>query len=253
MPEVHQHQHEHYPLTPSAAYTPFVIKAYHMVGSDEWPREDLAAAVDEITLVGELLPAVYRLDQEEMEAECFSGKNRGSTIRQKWPKATPKALEALEEMAREKIEELPRSGLSRSLFNCADLIAGDLEVIFLSVGDWYSVPNGFVFDARELMEGGACFRPSDLLGEYTRALDIVVRQKYRSVARAREEILAMIDLVKGEMQSCGPSAVKVLEACMKGGGICAGKSSTGFEIVWPGPLSLDLAIEVWKNGKRVSK
>lgn len=228
-----------------------MIKAYHMVGSDEWPARDLAAALDEIMEVGELLPAIDRLDRDEMKAECFTGKNRGSTIRQKWPRATPIALKALEEMAREKIRELPQSGLGRSLFNCADLLAGDLEVIFLRPGDWYSVPNGFVFDAQELMEQGACFRPRDLLGEYVNALDVVVRQKYRSVARAREEIIAMIDLVKGEMQSCGPTAYKVLEACMKGDGICADRQNEDHELVWPGPLPLSMATEVWKNGKQI--
>lgn len=228
-----------------------MIKAYHMVGSDEWPDSDLAAALDEIMEVGELLPATHRLDRDEMEIECFTGKNRGATIRQKWPKATPKALEALEDMAREKLKELPRSGMTRSLFNCADLLAGDLEVIFLRPGDWYSVPNGFVFDARELMEKGACFRPKDLLGAYVSAIDVVVTQKYRSVARAREEIRWMINLVKGDMQSCGPTAYQVLEACMKKGGICQGKRNEDHELVWEGPLPLSMAIEVWKNGKQI--
>lgn len=227
-----------------------MIKAYHMVGSDEWSSRDLAAALDEILEVGELLPASHRLDRKEMEAECFTGKNRGSTIRQKWPKATRNSLLALAAMAREKIDELPASGLDRSLFNCADLLAGDLELIFLRPGDWYSVPNGFVFDARELMEKGACFRPKDLLGEYVQAIDVVVRQKYRSVARAREEIRAMIDLVKGEMEYCEAGAYQVLEACVNGKGVCAGRRND-LEIIWPGPLPLSMAIEVWKNGKQI--
>lgn len=228
-----------------------MIKAYHMVGSDEWEPDQLAAAMDEITEIGRLIPAIDRLDRREMEKECFTGKNRGSTIKQKWPKATPKALEALEELAREEIRKLPDSGITHSLFNCADVLAGDLEVIFLRPGGWYSVPNGFVFDARELIEHGACFRPHDLLGEYVNALSVVVEHKYRSVAGAREEIVAMMDLVKGEMQYCGKDAYKVLEACMKGKGVCKDRWANDHEIVYPGVLDLDLAIEVWVNGKRV--
>lgn len=227
-----------------------MIKAYHMVGSDEWPEKDLSDALDEIMEVGELVPASYRLDRKEMAIECFSGKSRGSTIRQKWPKATPLAIQALEKMAREKIKELPDSGLTRSLFNCADLLAGDLEVIFLRPGDWYSVPNGFVFDAERLLKQGACFRPRDLLGEYVLAIEVIVRQRHRSLARAREEIEAMIDLVKGEMEYCEEGAYAVLEACMEGKGVCKGKRND-LEIVWTGPLPLSMAIEVWKNGKRI--
>lgn len=222
-----------------------------MVGSDEWPMSDRSAAIDEILEVGELLPAAYRLDRKEMEIECFSGRDRGSTIQQKWPKATPRALEALEEMAREKIAELPDSGMTRSLFNCADLLAGDLEVIFLRPGGWYNTDNGFVFDAKELMEKGACFRLRDLLREYVSAIKIVASQKYRSVAIARDEIRAMIDLVKSDLQYCGKSAYPVLEACMKRKGICAGGPYLGYEIVWPGPLPISMAIEVWKNGKKI--
>ncbi len=228
-----------------------MIKAYHQVGSDEWEADELAAAIDEVQEIGYIIPASERLDREEMDAECFGDEDRGSTIRQKWPKATPNALAALEELARVKVNDLPKSGITQSLFNCADLIAGDLELIFLRPGNWYSVPNGFVFDAEELLKHGARFRPRDLLGEYVSALDIVVRQNYRSLRAARREILAMLDLVKGEMEYKGKGAYKVLEECMKGKGICSKQGSYDHEIVWPGPLPLRMAIETWKNGKRI--
>lgn len=232
-------------------YTSFVIKAYHQVGGEEWPEGDLAAAVDEVLEIGRIIPAIDRLDRHEMEAECFDDPERGSTIRQKWPKATPNALAALEELARAKVNELPRSDITQSLFNCADLLAGDLDLVFLRPGNWYSVPNGFVFDAQELLEKGARFRLKDLLGEYVHAIDVVVRHPYRSLRAARREILAMIDLVKSEMEYKGKAAYKIMEACQKGKGVCKGGWSTDQEIVWPGPLDLRMAIQVWKNGHRV--
>lgn len=228
-----------------------MIKAFHMVGSDEWSEQERSDALDEILSVGQILPAIERLDKSEMEAECFTGKNRGSTIRQKWPKATPKALEALEEIAREKIDELAETGVTHSLFNCADLIAGDLEVIFLSLGTWYSTDNGFVFDAEELLKQGAKFRPRDLLGEYVSAIRVVVNQTYRTMAQARREIEAMIDLVKAEMQYSGKGALEVLRQCLKKKGVCSVEPSFDQEIVWPGALPVDMAIEVWRNGKKI--
>lgn len=227
-----------------------MIKAYHQVGSDEWSPEDLAAAVDEVMRVGSIIPAVDRVDRKEMDRECFTDEDRGSTIRQKWPKATPNALAALEEIARTQVNKLPDSGITQTLFNCADLLAGDFELVFLRPGDWYAVPNGFVFDARELLKKGARFRPRDLLGEYVAALNVVVTQKYNSLRAARREILAMIDLVKGEMEYKGEDAYKFLEECLKGKWICKDQGYD-HEIVWPGALDIRLATQTWKNGERV--
>lgn len=228
-----------------------MIKAYHTVGSDEWSPEELSAAVEEIRKVGRIIPAIDRLDRREMEAECFDDPERGSTIRQKWPEATPNALAALEELARAKVNELPESEITQSLFNCADLIAGDFEVIFLRPGGWYSVPNGFVFDAKELLENGARFRPRDLLGEYVQAINVVVKQDYKSLRTARREILDMIALVKSDLEYKGKDAYTILKTCMKGKGVCKKEWSVGQEIVWPGPLPLHMAIETWVNGERI--
>jgi hypothetical protein len=228
-----------------------VIKAYHQVGSEEWSEDELAAALDEVLAVGRLIPAADRIDRLEMDAECFGDTDRGSTVRQKWPKATLHAMAALEEIAREKVNKFPRTDVTQTLLNCVDVMAGDHELIFLRPGNWYAVPNGLVFDARALLDRGARFRPRDLLGEYVAAIDVVVRQKYPSLRAARREIQAMIDLVKGEMEYKGPEAYKVLEACLKGKGVCKDRPSYDQEIVWKGFLPVDWAVEVWKNGKRL--
>lgn len=102
-----------------------------MVGSDEWSPEERAGALDEILENRKILPASYRLDRSEMEIECFTGDDRGSTIEQKFEKASSKALIALKELAQDKIDGLPESGFTHSLFNCLDLIVGDLDLVFL--------------------------------------------------------------------------------------------------------------------------
>ncbi len=220
-----------------------MIKAYHMVGSDSWKPSERIAALREIMSVGEILPATDRFDRHEMEAECFTGEDRGSTIQQNWGEATPNALKALRQIAREKIDELPESGLTGGLFNCTDLIAGDLGLIFLSPGDWYTVANGFVFDAQELLEKGARFRPNDLLGDYSAAISAAVRNEYSTVADAREAIEAMIDDVHAWMEFSGDKGYDTMKR-FEG-------HPTHQEIVWPGPLPVSMAIEVWQEGKQI--
>ena len=174
-----------------------MIKAYHMVGSDEWSDEERAEALHEILSVGEIRPAITRLDPSVMEHECFSERS-GYSIRERFPKASKISMQALQEIAKAKIRKLPETGFTQSLFNCLDLIVGDLELVFLSLGNWYSVPNGFVFDAKELVAEGARLRPTDLLGDYNQALTVVVKHKYESLKEAKEEIRAMIDLVQDD-------------------------------------------------------
>lgn len=229
-----------------------MIKAYHMVGSDEWSPEERAAALDEILSIGQILPASQRLDRSEMEVECFTGEERGSTIEQKFEKASPKALAALKEIAQEKLGELPESGVTHSLFNCLDLIVGDLDLVFLRPGGWYSQDNGFVFDAEKLLAKGAKFRPWDLLGDYNSAISVVVNQPYRSVKEAREEIEAMIDCVQGSSQYGGRSAIDIVKLAMQKKGIFKGKNTALMEIVWPGPLPIKIATEMWSDGKNVT-
>lgn len=180
------------------------------------------------------------MDRREMEIECFTGKNRGSTLSQKFPKATPKANAALKELAQEAIDRLPQSGLTGGLFNCLDLLAGDFELIFLRPGNWYSVDNGFVFDAEELLRKGAWFRRTDLLGGYRAAVDAASREKYDSVAAAKANIEFEIGAIQEHFQSTGRQGIKALKD---------GITPTS-EIVWRGGLRLDLAIEVWEEGKR---
>lgn len=226
-----------------------MIKAYHMVGSDDWESEERVEALHEIISVGEIRPAVTRLDRSSMRDECYS-KEIGSTLHDKFPKAGKKAYQAMKEMVEEKLEELPESGFTQSMFNCLDLLVGDLEFVFMSLGNWYSSDNGFVFDAKQLLAEGAIFRPIDLLGEYDNALSVVVNQKYDSVKEARVEIDAMLELVRSQMEYKGRGAYKVLQACMERKGPCT-KTHRPPELVWRGALPVAYAIEVWEEGKKI--
>ena len=224
-----------------------MIKAYHMVGSSDWSEEERVMALHEIMSVGEITPAMLRLDRCEMESECFAGEAT-EDITKAFGKATPKAIEAIKAIVKERLEELPDSGFTHSLFNCTDFLVGDLDLVFLRPGDWYEIPNGFVYDCEELFEIGARFRPDDLGGDFHQAIGIVVRQKYRSVKEARREIEAMIDLVKAEREYSGSGVLPVVEACLEGRGIC---KRDLYEIVVPGALPTAMAIEVWEEGTRI--
>ena len=227
-----------------------MIKAYHMVGSDEWSEEERTEALHEIISVGEIRPAITRLDPSVMEHECFSERS-GYSIYERFPKASKTALKALEEIAKSKIRKLPETGFTQSLFNCLDLLVGDLELVFLSLGNWYCVPNGFVFDAKELLAEGARLRPTDLLGEYSQALQVVVNQKYKSVKEAKDEIRAMIDLVRAEIEYSGTGAYEVLDLWEKREGGFSGKKHLHPEVVWKGALPIGMAIEVWEEGRKI--
>lgn len=218
-----------------------------MVGSSDWSEEDRVQALHEILSVGEITPAVLRFDRCEMETECFSGKYTEAITKQ-FGRASTKAKAAIKEIVEEKLEELPDSGLTHSLFNCVDFLVGDLDLIFLRPGDWYDVPNGFVYDSAELFEMGARFRPDDLGYAYHRALEIVLPQKYKTVKEAREEIEAMIRLVQADKEYSGAGAIDVVEACLKGNFICR---SDLCEIVHQGALPTASAIEIWEEGKRI--
>lgn len=219
-----------------------LIKAYHQVGGDDRTPAERREFMRRILEDGFIKPAVDRVKRSEMEGECF-GDAQGS---QDIPSLSTSAesLAALTEMAREWLARLPVEGTTHTMFNCMDLLAGDFGKVFLSVGDWYSYPNGFVFDAEELLRAGASYRPRDLLGYYRFKIEAAAALTYDSAEDARRELEEIFDSIREAHETTGLEAVRVLEAdCVPGG--CPG------EIVWPGSLPLGLAIGMWREGKRV--
>ena len=220
-----------------------LIKAFHQVGGDDKTPAERRKFLNSILEIGEIVPAIERVERREMESECF-GDSQGS---QDIPSfhAGPEAKAALTLMAEEKLALLPMEGTTHTMFNCLDLIAGDFERVFLSVGDWYNFPNGFVFDAEELIRAGAAYRPRDLLGYYREEVERVVRLTYDSIEDAVRFIEEAIQDVRDDYESTGKEALTLLRAD------CAGEGCPG-EIVWPGPLPLGRAIEMWREGRKTT-
>jgi hypothetical protein len=224
------------------------IKAYHQVGSEEWSPDELSEVLEDVIDAGRIEPASQRLDRHEMEAECFTAPERGATLKQRFEDASPQVMAALEAIAREKIRELPESGVTQSLFNCLDLIGGDLERVFLMPGGWYSVPNGFVFDAEELLMRGGKFRKDDLLGGYAAVIEGASEERLRSVAAAKRYIERELKDIHTYFEYTGHEGVEEMRQTLR-------HPSPGArpEIVWSGSLPLKMAKEAWRNGRNVTQ
>ena len=244
-------------MRPQKEKRPKLIKAYHQVGTDSMSSEDRAGLLDLILGIGDVLPATQRVQRKEMYDECFNMKSEVTDpIYRKFPDATPKAMKALEQMAREWVNRLPEEGSAYSLFNCTDLLAGDLDNIFLSVDSWYqAVDNGFVFDAEELLLKGAHFRHTDLLGHFDEAIQEAVGRDYPTVKEARWMIEGLLTGVLDDRATRGKEGIFDLWDCVEAAGDYEG-SSPGChrgEVVWTGPLPVDLAIEIWREGKLIHR
>jgi hypothetical protein len=236
-----------------------MIKAYHQVGGDDRLPAERKAYLKQILDLGEIVPAIQRIQRREMYNECFTDfteESQGSNSVDELLSlgSSPEAREALTLMAREKIALLPEVGSTHTMFNCLDLVAGDFERVFLSARDWYSYPSGFVFDAEELLMAGAWYRPRDLLGHYNHAVEEAVKFTYDSVEDARRELESALAGVLEAHESTGEEAVTLLR--LDSNKIaralridCTSKGCPS-EIVWPGSLPLGLAIEMWSEGRR---
>ena len=224
-----------------------LIKAFHQVGGDDKTPAQRKTFLDQILKIGEIVPAIERVQRQEMFNECFTDEAQGAhSIRElSHGRFSFEAKEALTIMANEKLSLLPEDGTTHTMFNCLDLIAGDFERIFLSVKDWYNFPNGFVFDAERLIRDGAAYRPRDILGYYGSAVEEVGKLTYDSVDDARREIEGAIEQVQYDHETTGKEALYLLRAD------CAAEGCPG-EIVWPGPLPLGLAIEMWREGRKTT-
>lgn len=219
------------------------IEAYHQVGSEEWGDEELSEALENVIAAGKIEPAVARLDRHEMEAECFTDPERGATLKQRFEDVSPHVMAALESIAREKIRKLPESGVTQSLFNCLDLIAGDLEKVFLMPGNWYSVPNGLIFDAEELLMKGGKLRKSDLLGGYRAVIEGASEERFPSAAAAKRYIEREIRDIHKYFEYTGHEGVQELRQAFQDP-----VEDSRMEIVWPGALPIKMAKEAWRNG-----
>jgi hypothetical protein len=203
------------------------------------PRER-RKLLGQVMEIGSLLPAVERVSRAEMEAECF-GDEREVSLHQRF-RTNAQSIAALRQIARDWTRQLPEGGSVHTMFNCIDILAGDLGSLFLSVDRWYTVPNGFVFDAEELIRKGATFRNRDILGELGFAIENIAKKKFGSVPEARAEIEQTIDDVVLGYSFGGSDALAQLRNCHKK------KDCTEAELIWHGRLPISMALEVWSEG-----
>ena len=220
------------------------MKAYHFVLAG-------GKAVDTIQSTGTLFPALYRLNPATLQEQCEDIVEQLSYAVERDPeKEAP--VEAVKELIDDRIGELyvaqeqHLGEEERTKFQCDDLLAGDLGLVFLSLKEWaYEIyglhrldfkPNGFVFDAQQLLKHGALIRNADLLELYSLAMtDLIWHEHYDTVTGAKKALLQKLDTIQRLHQ---------FES------IPAGGPPLAAELVFPGPIPVEWAIEVWKDGVR---
>jgi hypothetical protein len=225
-----------------------MIPAFHKVGGEEMSDEELADLFDYVVeqgYRGELLPATERLSRFEMDRECF-GDEVG--LRARFPGAERHFIRAIEELAAERIASLPEEGSTQTLFNCFDVLAGDINLVFLSIGNWYSIPNGFVFDAERLIDGGAKLRKRDLLGRYGEMFEAVSAEHFRSVVAAKRAILSGLEVILEAHQLEGREAKTWIREIYEE----KENRRQDTELAWEGRLPLSLAVEAVRVGEPVT-
>lgn len=233
------------------------MKAFHLVPSRQ--------ALDRIAARGEILPGAMRLDPDLFLQKCrleFLELSDTASIDEPEVKLNLTVLAALEELAKESVEGLRRfqqeagvEGAQRTTqYACPDLLAGDLQRVFLSLESWPSWAkqiseepelHGFVFDAEDLVNGGARLRPRDLLRNYRYALEDLLRSKIRSKDKAYSEILQTLKRVQREGERRGEEALAFMFSdAMYRQREEARESGVTVELVWDGPLPLEMAVSV---------
>lgn len=228
-----------------------MIKAYHQVGTDSMERAARSELLAHVIKIESLLPATQRVRRSEMEEECF-GDADAMPLHSRFARSNTTTITALRQIARAWVEKLPENGTTHTLFNCVDILAGDLDRIFMSIGNWYSVDTGFVFDAEELMRKGASFRPTDLLGPLDFNIERISKATFPSVYEAKVAIQETIDEVLKDHSWSGKKGLSELQKCFAGEGkYYKSEGCVNGELVWDGPLPLELAVEAWDNGTRI--
>lgn len=233
-----------------------MIEAFHFVPS--------RTAMDRIVARGVIEPGAVRLDPdlflEKCELEFLELADQASVDDD--VKLNTVVLDALRDLARESAAGLKRlqssagaDGRQRTTqYACPDLLAGDLESVFLSVETWphWAVHasetdtfHGFIFDAVDLVGKGARIRPHDLLKHYRWALEDLLRSKMRSKDKAYVAALRALGRVKRDEEYKGVAAKAfLLSDTMHKAREAAREGGSTIELVWDGPLPLEWAVGV---------
>lgn len=222
-----------------------MLKAYHAIGTGIKTsnyREIQAQLFDHVAAQGVILPARNRVQRAQMYDRCL-GLDR--KVFKTCAKDSANAFRAIREMAEEVVETLPVDGNPNTKFTCFDLLAGDFDRIFLTVERWFgNIQNGFVFDSEELIRNGAVVRDRDVIDDIHSAIEKTCQRPFSTVSGARRSIERSIRQAVAAHTYRDSMAVELLKDCLKDPPCIA-------EVVWPGPLPLDAAVEAWRDGTQV--
>lgn len=205
---------------------------------------------------GAILPGAYRLPPWALRATCLS------YIRKLLERSVPKpelarAIELLFDRRLEDIELVQKgrpAQPSESGFLCEDFLAGDLFYVFLALENWSwpilhargkRPPNGFVFDAHDLVSKGAVLRAQDNASRYGRILKGLEQETLPAADFSRKLIDAFQDILLEDLSEDG--AHEVLDDLDKRG---LGPTNP-YELLYPSPLPVEWAVEAWAEGDSV--
>jgi hypothetical protein len=184
----------------------------------------------------EILPAIDRINGLAVRQICG---NLDATLQH----ADPRAYQAFQDLLDERLLDIQEHASGTwSEFRCEDILAGDLGRVFLSLAEWPEIykkhnKNGIVFVAEDLVKRGAAIRYQDLLPEYESAL----QEFFESASRKTVDVLERaLDKVRRKGEIRGAAALAYLRL---------GEFEGTEEVVVDGPLSLDRAEQIWRDGE----
>lgn len=218
-----------------------MIPAYHWV-----PKE----AFKEISESGEIIPATDRLNTEIFHEKCAS-EMENLAYQLKGKLVDPIAWKGLFRLIADRIDHFyslsPGSLHMFTQLGCIDLLAMDVENVFLQVGEWPmwagENPTGFVFDAADLIQRGAFFREKDLAPSYWAGLQKIVMKKFETVDGAKDAIISMFVDIQEKYDKAGADAFKALRK--------KSRRSEPPELLWHGRLPVAHAIDWLYEGETV--
>lgn len=227
-----------------------MIKAYHSTRTVD--------ALEKILAQGAILPGINRLSEEALRATCGKDTKAYDTHFGPNPIALRAMNQLLDEFIRDHAETLsPKAG--PTALRCSDILAGDAGRVFLSAYRWTLAADvekrglqktGFAFDAEDLVRKGAAVRPYDLYGGFDQVLKTEFRKGYASTERAMESIASELSSMIETGSLYGDEAIAYLHKGLTDHQILYELEQEDMEVVWDGPLPIELAIEEWRNGRK---
>jgi hypothetical protein len=221
------------------------IKAYHMIFGGK-------AALDRVLDEGAILPLAYRADPDQIKKHC---QEYVSSLRS--DRFGREALHAVLDEELSKMTRRPGWTPEGTFLWCTDIVAGDAWNVFLAPFDWTwgteDGVTGLVFDAEKLISLGARYRPHDFMYIWEDA--IALRSKAKSTRDAEESLRESLKEARKtakKIEASGEAAILGLETARQWLASGQGYPETDAgELVWRGPLPVELATEIWLYGEPV--